>query len=286
MNIHQGTFGQPGNIGQRKIVGTDETDGPARCKCTHDTLRPAAPVPRIRALEQLVQQKQQRATAPCHYIEKLPQSRDLRVEARAALVQRVVDPDAGTYLQLREPQDPGPNRRSSHGQDGVDSYCSQQRALAGHVGATDQEYTSPACDINAVAYRPSGRDQGMAQLLSLEARVTLCLEFRKRIGGMLVCIGRQRHERLEFANGVYPAPDYSSMDSPPRFRDERDVECVHQRDDKERDRLIAPRACKADDGAQTGDGLRGLAGMRAQPLSQFLQRRSRELLALDSQEQL
>ena len=55
----QGAFRQTGNVGQRQIVSADQADRASGGERTDNAFRPAAPVPGIRSLQQLIQQKQQ-----------------------------------------------------------------------------------------------------------------------------------------------------------------------------------------------------------------------------------
>jgi len=80
---------------------------------------------------------------------------------------------------------------SGHGEDGVDADRAHERAFAGHVGAADKEDFRLVADAEVVADTFFGRDEGVAQLLSVEAGWTF-EEFREGVGGVLVAVVNRR----------------------------------------------------------------------------------------------
>src|SRR2546430_1188364 len=88
-------------FGEREIVGADQADRAFVYQCADEALRSDAPVRRIRALKQFVQQEQQRQPAR---LEQPAQARDLRVEARAAFMQRIIDANTRADLQRSQLQ--------------------------------------------------------------------------------------------------------------------------------------------------------------------------------------
>ena len=101
MHVHDAPGVKSGNIGQGQIVRADQADRAALDQGANESLRADAPIRRIGTLQQFVQQKQQRQRAG---LEQLAQSGDLGIKARAALMQRIVDADAGADLQRCELQ--------------------------------------------------------------------------------------------------------------------------------------------------------------------------------------
>jgi hypothetical protein len=89
-----------------------EADGAALEQPAQDALRADAPVVRVGAAEQLVDQKQRR-DGPAREVDDLPQPGDLRVEARAPLLQRVVDPQRAADRQARDDEPAGADGRAS-----------------------------------------------------------------------------------------------------------------------------------------------------------------------------
>ena len=88
------------DFSQRQIVRTDQSYGPALEQSTNHALRTDAAIIRVCALQQFVQQEQQRRVTACE-VKELAEAGDLRIKARASLLQRIVDADAGTDLQRR-----------------------------------------------------------------------------------------------------------------------------------------------------------------------------------------
>ena len=75
-------------VGEREVVRRDEADGAARDEAAHDGFGADAAVVGVGAVQDLVEQEEERA-ARRRSVDELPQPRDLRVEARRALGQRV-----------------------------------------------------------------------------------------------------------------------------------------------------------------------------------------------------
>src|SRR5690606_38404597 len=84
-------------IGQTEVVSRNQADLASIQERAQQALGADAAIVRVRALQQLVEQEKQRRAAAAELV-KLPQTRDLGVEAGSALVQRVVDPDARADL--------------------------------------------------------------------------------------------------------------------------------------------------------------------------------------------
>src|ERR1035438_6577897 len=80
-----------------------QSDRAALHKRAHDSLRANAAILRVCTLQQLIQQKHQWRIVSCE-IEDLAQPRDLGIETGTAFPQRIVDANAGAYLQRRQLQ--------------------------------------------------------------------------------------------------------------------------------------------------------------------------------------
>src|ERR1700733_8922142 len=141
MHVAQLTIQRATNHGQRQIMRTHESDSPAIQESINEALCSNAAIIRICALQQFVQQEEQRwATVACK-VEERTESGDLCIKARASLLQRIVHADAGTDLQRRKPKALCPNRSASHCKHSIDADCSQQGALARHIRSAYQEHT-------------------------------------------------------------------------------------------------------------------------------------------------
>ncbi len=77
---------------------------------------------------------------------------------------------------------------AGHGEGGVDADGAHEGALAGHVGAADEEDLGWAADADVVANAFCGGDERMAELRSVETGRAF-EEFGERVGGMLVVVG-------------------------------------------------------------------------------------------------
>src|SRR5450631_981510 len=109
VNVLQGACLESGNVGERQVMSADEADRSPFDQCTNDAVRSDEPVGGVRSLQELIQEKQQRQR---RRFEKASQPGDLGVEARAALMQRIIDADAGADAQRRELQAFRPHRSS------------------------------------------------------------------------------------------------------------------------------------------------------------------------------
>ena len=107
-------------------------------QASQDARRADEAVVRVGAVKQLVEQEQQRRRSTRH-VGDLANARDLRVESRPAFLQRVLDAQRRADGERREPQRVRTHRRTREREHGVDADRSQQRALAGHVRAADDE---------------------------------------------------------------------------------------------------------------------------------------------------
>src|SRR5260370_24412893 len=88
---------------------------------------------------------------------------------------------------------------AGHGENGVEADGAHERAFAGHVGAADEEDLGFAADADVVADTLCGWDEGMAELLGVEAGWAF-EEFGEGVGGMLVAVGGEGEKGFDFAD--------------------------------------------------------------------------------------
>src|SRR5688572_23242449 len=86
------------DVREGEIVRADDADRTSRDESANNAFRADPTVLRVRSLEQLVQ-KEQQWERPLREIAQLAQPRDFCIEPRAAFVQRIIDSDAGAYLE-------------------------------------------------------------------------------------------------------------------------------------------------------------------------------------------
>ena len=85
------------DVGEGEIVGTDEANGAVCEQSADDTFGPDEAVFGVCALQELVEQEEDRRMV-FGEVADVAEAGDLGVEAGAALLERVVDEDAGAYL--------------------------------------------------------------------------------------------------------------------------------------------------------------------------------------------
>ena len=151
-------------------------------------------------------------------------------------------------------QTPGTYGSSRHGEDGVDADGAHERAFAGHVGAADEEDSGFAADADVVANAFCGGDEGMAELLGVEAGRAF-EELGEGVGGVLVAVAGEGEERFDFADCREPGADGGSVGGAPGLGCIGDLNHVHQRDVENAHEGVVERADVFDDGSQAGDGL-------------------------------
>src|SRR5881396_3858383 len=83
-----------GDLGEREVVRGRETDGAQIDQVAEHGLGTDAPVVRVGAAEQLVEQEEQ-GRRSLRQVRELPQPRDLGVEPRASVLQGIDRPDRG-----------------------------------------------------------------------------------------------------------------------------------------------------------------------------------------------
>ena len=198
-------------------------------------MTPCAPMRRslrVRPLQDLVEQEQQRRRARRQLIE-LPQARDLRVEARAAFVQRVVDADARADLQRREPQ--------TLARTGAPAIASTVLMPTVRSSVLLPDMFEPLISSTRVSPRSltslrTQRRAAAADGRSTWPRRTLAFdELREGIVRMLVAVAGQRDQRFDLADRFQPDAHRVAVMTAPAFRGERDVHAVEQRQIQDRD---------------------------------------------------
>src|SRR5262249_46663422 len=85
------------HLGERQIVGAHEAYGSAIQESADDASGAGKPILRVCSLQQFVQQKQQRQLARGQ-VDELAEPCDFRIKPRTSILQRVIDPNAGSDL--------------------------------------------------------------------------------------------------------------------------------------------------------------------------------------------
>ena len=152
----------------------------------------------------------------------------LGIEAGAAFLKGVVDENTCPYLERGEAQIASTYRSASHSEDRVDTDSSHERALAGHVGATDEKDPGFATDTDVVANAFCDCDEWMAELFGDEAG-TAFDKFGKGIGRMLVAIAGEGKESFGVTNCLQPGADRESVGAAPSLCRVGNLNCVQER---------------------------------------------------------
>jgi hypothetical protein len=150
-----------------EIVCGDESDGSLLYQSTDDRLGSDRPVMRIGSVKNFVQQQQHRERL-LRKFHDVSQSLYFRIETRGAAKQGVLHTQSCADRQRRQFHALGAYRRSREGECNVGSYGSKKRALAGHVGATDDQQLKIAAKLDGVGYALSPKEQRMPHVFSLE----------------------------------------------------------------------------------------------------------------------
>ena len=228
-----------GDLGEREVVRGRETDGAQIDQVPEHGLGTDAPVVRVGAAEQLVEQEEQ-GRRSLRQVRELPQPRDLGVEPRASVLQGIDRPDRGADGERGQPQAPRPHRRSRQGEHRVGSHRAQERALARHVRAADDQEARLVAEPDVVAHRARFGDQRVAELFGVEARAPE-LQAGEGVGGVLVGVCGERGQRFEFAHGREPAREGCAEARPPALDRERELRAREQDGRKGREDQVAPR---------------------------------------------
>ena len=94
-----------GDPGQRQVVGRHQADRAAVDQAADDRLGSHGPVMGIGPVEELVEEEEERYRTR-READDLPDASDLGIESRAAVLERVLDPQRRTDDQWREPEPP------------------------------------------------------------------------------------------------------------------------------------------------------------------------------------
>src|SRR5437899_7807306 len=97
-------------------------------------------------------------------------------------------------------------RCAGHGKNRVDTDGAHEGAFAGHVGAADEEDFRFVADADVVADTLCGWDEGMTELLGVEAGWAF-EELREWVGGVLEAVSGEGEEGFDFADCCKPGPD-------------------------------------------------------------------------------
>ena len=103
----------------------------------------------------------------------------------------------------------------------------------------------------------------------------------KGIAGMLIAIGGERRERLDFRDRVEPAPNVDAVPRPPGFDRPRQVRApLQRRRDRHEDRVVLP-VVQLHQAMEPPDRRRGGTPFGLEPAPEVAEARRRERLALE-----
>ena len=132
-----------GRVSQREIVGRDRAHRCLSEQVIDDAPRRDLALGRVRAVQDLVQQEQQRSSSGnlrgVGFIHDTSQPLKFRHEIGDAALQRILDADAGCQLHRRQPESHSADRSTHLSQGDVHADRSQQCALARHVRASHEQ---------------------------------------------------------------------------------------------------------------------------------------------------
>ena len=207
VDVVEGVGVDGGEVGEGEVVGADEADGSGFEEGADYAFGPDEAVFGVGALEEFVEEEEEWGLA-LGEVAEVAEAGDLGVEAGAALLQGVVDEDAGSDLEGGELQATGADGGSGHGEDGIDADGAHEGALAGHVGAADEKGAGLAGDADVVADALGGGDEGVAEGFGGEGGRGwngIGDELGEGIGGVFEVVGGEGQEGFGFADGFDPA---------------------------------------------------------------------------------
>jgi hypothetical protein len=108
----------------------------------------------------------------------------------------------------------------------------------------------------------------------------------KRVGRMLVAVGRERRECLEFTGSLEPSPDVSAVFAPPRFDRPRDVRAPHERERQHQEIQVLLPVVQLDELMQRPNRARRGDPLSRQRTVKRHEARRRELLWLQLRQQV
>ena len=226
--------------------------------------------------------------APPSEVGKGADARDLRVEPRAALLQRILNTQRGADPERRKAKRGRTDRRAGLRQHGVDADGSKQGALAGHVRAADDEQLMRFVQLHVVPHAARGRQQRMTKAGAVEQgrRGRARHDRGERVRGMLECERRERRESLELGDRVEPAANVPAVPHAPRLDGPCHVRSPQerQRDDQE-DQVVLP-VVQLHQPMQRADGDGGSTVAAVDRVAQGAKPRGRELLLFQTFEQM
>src|SRR5882724_11386903 len=93
---------------------------------------------------------------------------DLGIEPRAPGLQRILNAQRRSHFQRTDLQAAGPDRSTGESQNRVDAHGPQERALAGHIRATDNQQSLPAVEQYVIANAGSAGEQRVAESFAVK----------------------------------------------------------------------------------------------------------------------
>ena len=147
---------------------------------------------------------------------------DLRVKPRVARLQRILDAQCRADCQGRQPQRGRSNRSAGQREHDVAADRSQQRALAGHVGAAHDEQ-SDTSKLHVIRHHLRCRHERMPQPDAVKRPGALVCEGWERVGGMFVGVRGQRIKRFVLPKRLNPLRDVRTEFAAPGFNRQGDL---------------------------------------------------------------
>ena len=190
VDVVEGVGGGAGQVGEGEVVRADEADGSGFEEGADYAFGADEAVFGVGALQELVEEEEEWGLL-LGEVAEVAEPGDLGVEAGAALLQGVVDEDAGSDLEGGELEALGADRSAGHGEDGVDADGAHEGALAGHVGAADEQGSGVAGDADVVADALCGGDERVAEGFGVRRKGGPVTNSGKGSAGMLEA-GRRR----------------------------------------------------------------------------------------------
>ena len=156
-------------VRKRQVVGGDDADGRKRQQMAEDDADGHLALGRVRALQHFVQQVEHALGVRARRsrrVDDQPQALQACHEVRHALLEGILDADARVEDERRHPHLAGADRTAGVRQDEVDADRLEQRALARHVRAGDEQSRARRPDLDVVGHADvrlggtGGRDRG------------------------------------------------------------------------------------------------------------------------------
>ncbi len=219
-------------------MGGNQPYAPSVDETAQDGLSSDTPVVGIGTMQDFVQQEKQLAVALARDLHERLKSFDLAIEAGSTLLDRVVDANGRTDLELREHQAFCPHRRSSQCQHGVDAHRSEQSCFPRHVRTADDHRSALAIETHRIAHAIRLNQQWMSDLFTLKIGTTIA-NLGERVRRMLEGVAGQVTQRFQLTDGIEPESNLGAVLSTPTLDRQAKVHAPHQQIRKGRKELVS-----------------------------------------------